>query len=658
MSQYNKNYLQNKCDLSQSHASISYRGSNLNLLPRESIAANTVVHAVRAIKNKIQYQAPRATITLAVSASYLDERDMLAAGYLPPVLASGRLDVLTPIEVDAITLPTTRHVTNICETRNTLTLDGKTYTKKSQIVDETSSYSSFQPNEKTLLLPLVIRSFETVCKTHDLFAFERHQQATLKRGLRRTTSSVNDFHSFFDKKVPSPSKYRPIPPYLASPPPFPFSRWKGGVGYQEYYSQDARLQYEKLMAHYGLSNVPYLTAPLTDANLKPKKTLSLEHTRKLELTKKLFTEKVKNKKLKPDQYLYLAYDKQPSGVKLRVESEKSKLSRQWDKQKEIKKSVGSTGKGDVHEFSKKSRLNLVGKLTNMEKGLPERGIAPIIPTHMLTLTYPDILRLGLDGLREKKHLDRMRKRIFRWFESRSLPSPSALRILEYQENREHTPPHYHVTFWNVQCFIDDYDLFKEFQVWVLKSWADIVKHPDPVERAKHEKAGTSFEKLKHQNFAYSKSYMAKKEQKRPPDYVKKTGHYWSFWNYKPEDYSDVQTYKCKKEELISLIENVLVLHLHDKSPRHAQRVIAGLRDRFNHDVSLGSFTTTIFGGAAADAIEKIAHTTDVHSLIPDDQVLSVGYELVHQMIDPDEDLQEWLVERKDDLLDMILNYLH
>ncbi len=102
---------------------------------------------------------------------------------------------------------------------------------------------------------------------------------------------------------------------------------------------------------------------------------------------------------------------------------------------------------------------------------------------MVTLTYPaDWLTVAPNGGAVKRHLDALRKRYERaWGELMAY-----IWKLEFQRRGA---PHLHLLTCPPLGACHD-GSGQAFPDWLSRVWADIVAHPDPDERAKHERAGT------------------------------------------------------------------------------------------------------------------------------------------------------------------------
>lgn len=136
---------------------------------------------------------------------------------------------------------------------------------------------------------------------------------------------------------------------------------------------------------------------------------------------------------------------------------------------------------EITGWSRKSRANMVRSLCELDYaplfGDPTRLLA------MVTLTYPgDWLTVAPNGKAVKDHLRRFRKRYRRAWEE----DFACVWKLEFQRRgAPHVhmlcrPPHGHTKG-------------RTFREWLSWAWADVVAHPDPVQRMKHEAAGTAID---------------------------------------------------------------------------------------------------------------------------------------------------------------------
>lgn len=88
-------------------------------------------------------------------------------------------------------------------------------------------------------------------------------------------------------------------------------------------------------------------------------------------------------------------------------------------------------------------------------------------------------------------------------------------------------PHWHVDVWGRGIeFVD----LRQMKRWASRAWVEVVGHQDPVQRAKHLKAGMRVEELRHKDFRYLSGYINKPGQKVPPEGFDHVGRYWGVVN--------------------------------------------------------------------------------------------------------------------------------
>ncbi|MFC3386911.1 hypothetical protein ACFOHP_33890 [Couchioplanes caeruleus subsp. azureus] len=150
---------------------------------------------------------------------------------------------------------------------------------------------------------------------------------------------------------------------------------------------------------------------------------------------------------------------------------------------------------EITSWSRKSRANMVRALCELDYRplLNDRTRVPA----MVTLTYPgDWLTVAPDGKAAKRHLQMFRKRFVKaWGHD-----VTGVWKLEFQERGA---PHFHL------LMVPPHGLSripgkkarlgswvgagKPFREWLSLVWADIVNHPDPEQRRRHERAGTGLD---------------------------------------------------------------------------------------------------------------------------------------------------------------------
>ncbi|MGV0634522.1 hypothetical protein ABQE69_08875 [Mycolicibacillus trivialis] len=137
----------------------------------------------------------------------------------------------------------------------------------------------------------------------------------------------------------------------------------------------------------------------------------------------------------------------------------------------------------ITEWSRKSRAAMCRTFAELDYApLVDSGRAPA----MVTLTYPgEWESVAPDGVSVKRHMVLWRKRFHReWGEP--------ARFIWKLEFQRRGAPHIHL--W----MAPPHGLGRSgrtFWVWLSHTWADIVGHPDPVQRARHLAAGTAVDVL-------------------------------------------------------------------------------------------------------------------------------------------------------------------
>ena len=401
MSQYNQFPLQNTCDLSQSS---NNRSLNVVTIEPDIVDISVAVSRTEIISHPLNQKK---------------EIELSDSGVLPS--------------------PKTRHISDSTDSKNTPNLDNKSNIEKSQIVDETPCYSHFQPNEKTVLLPLVVRSLTTakewentympieqqnrylesygqMCKHQDLFSLERKQVSQFNRTSGLVARKLSYGNDFFDKKVKASNlKHSPIP----SPPPSLHGSGGGHVG--------VNMSKVKSQAN-PLTNEPYLTATNKNTVTDAKKQNTTNS--KIALLTRLFSPDLpKNKSkqvlqalagrkltdinpeleemletLKPDP---VPYGTNPNSLNLKAEitggsvrlsiMDDDALQFNMYKKTTISSTVGKRGK--IKELSSRSLQRLIKTTLHYQ-------VMGYVPAFMQTLTLPgEWESLGIDGDLFKKHLD-------------------------------------------------------------------------------------------------------------------------------------------------------------------------------------------------------------------------------------------------------------
>ncbi len=197
-------------------------------------------------------------------------------------------------------------------------------------------------------------------------------------------------------------------------------------------------------------------------------------------------------------------------------------------------------RGRVREFSQRSRLGLQLLAADLQVVVRK-------PDLMVTLTYPgnwetattdcvcganqgssdvppDSCICPPSGKVCKVHLRAFRERLTRYLKLSGVSKWGALWFLEFQRRGA---PHFHLLLFGFGFSLVE---LSDFKAWLSTAWAEIVRHPDSDEYAKHLKAGTRAEWCKAEHFGYALKYAAKLEQKLVPVEFSDIGRFWGCWN--------------------------------------------------------------------------------------------------------------------------------
>ncbi|WP_285509918.1 hypothetical protein [Actinokineospora sp. NBRC 105648] len=172
---------------------------------------------------------------------------------------------------------------------------------------------------------------------------------------------------------------------------------------------------------------------------------------------------------------------------------------------------------EITEWSRKSQLNMM--VTFAELDYEPMFADPLRMPAMMTVTYPGKWEIvAPNGRAVKAHMKRLRKRYERqWGEK--------LRCLWKLEFQRRGAPHVHFLMVPPHGMAGS----RNFREWLSWVWADIVAHPDPVERAKHERAGTGVdysEPLKSRDPKRMAVYFAKHSQFKDKAYQNIVPELW------------------------------------------------------------------------------------------------------------------------------------
>jgi hypothetical protein len=181
----------------------------------------------------------------------------------------------------------------------------------------------------------------------------------------------------------------------------------------------------------------------------------------------------------------------------------------------------------VVSWSEKSRSRMVERLATLDYS-PFDIEGTMIA--FLTLTYPgDWLAVASKASDSKRHLRALRKRF-----ERSFGRPFfAVWKMEFQHRGA---PHFHL--------LAPVPVGVQFYGWLSKTWAEIVNHPNPEEKAKHLLAGTGLDLARGLNagnpqkisYYFSKHSSANKGPKEyqhipPTEWIESgsVGRFWGYW---------------------------------------------------------------------------------------------------------------------------------
>ena len=140
--------------------------------------------------------------------------------------------------------------------------------------------------------------------------------------------------------------------------------------------------------------------------------------------------------------------------------------------------------GVITEWSRKSRSAMCRTFAELDYSpLVESGRVPA----MVTLTYPgDWETVAPDGARVKRHMVLWRKRFQREYDE---PARYIWYIWKLEFQRRGAP---HIHLWMAPPTSPGRSGLT-FAVWLSETWAQVVDHPDPVQKARHRLAGTAID---------------------------------------------------------------------------------------------------------------------------------------------------------------------
>ncbi|WP_018332426.1 rolling circle replication-associated protein [Actinomycetospora chiangmaiensis] len=187
----------------------------------------------------------------------------------------------------------------------------------------------------------------------------------------------------------------------------------------------------------------------------------------------------------------------------------------------------------ITSWSRKSRANMTKRLCELDyTPLYASGRLPA----MVTLTYPgDWVTVAPNGADLKRHMKALRKRYARaWGEE--------WRCVWKLEFQRRGAPHVHMLCTPPHGLARTTG--EQFAVWLSRSWAEVVDHPDSEQRLRHERAGTALDYAEglratdpRRVAAYFTKHglMAAKEYQHdvPPEWSEPgtgPGRFWGVWN--------------------------------------------------------------------------------------------------------------------------------
>lgn len=205
---------------------------------------------------------------------------------------------------------------------------------------------------------------------------------------------------------------------------------------------------------------------------------------------------------------------------------------------------------EITGWSRKSRARMVRRLAEIDwSPLIGPGRVPA----MITLTYPrDWQTVAPNGQAVKAHLRALKMRWQRAWGTQLV----GVWKLEFQRRGA---PHIHIFSVPPRGRAGECRLLTRvrkraavgdglpFKAWLSAVWADIVAHPDPAERSKHEIAGTGVDfaagmrahdpRRLAMYFAKHGTYSIKEYQHKVPDAWQQPGNgpgrFWGYWGLRP-----------------------------------------------------------------------------------------------------------------------------
>lgn len=227
-------------------------------------------------------------------------------------------------------------------------------------------------------------------------------------------------------------------------------------------------------------------------------------------------------------------------------------------------------RGKIEELSDDSKR----RMGAFAYGLTARGHKPEL---FITLTAPaNWQEIYLENGEEtggrifKRQMFAFKRRLDRKLYKMGIVSWAGFWFLEFQRRGA---PHLHLYVFN--CEIKGWQ-FDELRAWAGSAWAEIVGNNSELEYAKHEKAGTSVERVRKKHFGYAAKYSKKESQKDVPLGFRDVGRFWGRWGVSRETPIKLEyelNFNNKKQVLDieeAFIKAVRVIY--EKSPSFAARV--------------------------------------------------------------------------------------
>lgn len=283
----------------------------------------------------------------------------------------------------------------------------------------------------------------------------------------------------------------------------------------------------------------------------------------------------------------------------------------WPHAKGQTESQRARGKSKIYEWSAKSRAKMVQRLCTLDY-IPMIGKQERLPA-LITLTYPgDWEEVCPDGKTAAKHLRLFQKR----YQSRFGEPLIGIWKREFQARGA---CHFHI--------LTAPPVGKGFREWLSQTWADIVAHPNPIQRQNHILAGTGldyeqglrafdpkrvavyFSKHSSPNKGGDKEY----QNRVPALWVEagNVGRFWGYWGLKPlienvpisnADAIRVARILRKWARANARPQRIEVWRLHRKSGTLHKRVLSRKARRFPRQLG---FVSVNDGSAIGECLARL-----------------------------------------------------